>query len=250
MKNTWYTNIDTETLGALKAEYAGLLQSRPNSAVVQRHSDDFRSSYIYNTNAIEGNPITHNDTAYIINSNAFLENYSATHNMEVVGSNKAWNYALTLPPLCRETILAIHRHVLFFDEENAGVFRKTPVHVGEKQMPDAATVARGMESLLRMEEHDPFRYAARFHLDFENLHPFIDGNGRTGRMIINLQLMRAGFLPVNVKFNDVGKYYRCFRQYGAISERGIQEMYNLLTKYEYDELTELIEAIKANGAHA
>ena len=114
-------------------------------------------------------------------------------------------------------------------------------------MPDAERIAERMYSLTELDESDIFRHAALYHLVFENIHPFIDGNGRTGRMLINLQLMLAGFLPVNIKFNDAGRYYRCFRQYDAAREKGIQEMYNLISKYEYDELCGLIDAIKKNG---
>ena len=244
MRNTWYPHIDTEELLTIRDEYQELLRSRPHSAVVARYFDDFRASYVYNTNAIEGNPITHNDTAFIIKTNTFLENYSATHNMEVIGSNKAWDYALALPPLSQETILNIHKRVLFFDEENAGVYRKTPVYVGEKQMPDASHIADGIALLLKQDEQDIFRQIALFHLRFENLHPFIDGNGRTGRMLINLQLMHAGFLPINIKYSAVGRYYRCFRQYDIALEKGLQEMYNLITKYEHEELAGLIGAIQ------
>ena len=74
------------------------------------------------------------------------------------------------------------------------------------------------------------------HLIFENIHPFIDGNGRTGRMIINLQLLKTGYLPINIKQKDAGKYYGCFRQYDKSKEKGVQELYNLITKYEYEEL--------------
>ncbi|MCL2436858.1 MAG: Fic family protein [Clostridiales bacterium] len=247
MKNTWYPDIHTESLLALRNEYKELVSERPYSAVVTRYFDDFRSSYIYHTNAIEGNPITHNDTAYIINSNTFLENYSAIHNMEVIGSNKAWDYVLALPNMAKETILDIHKRVLFFDEENAGVFRKTPVFVGAKQMPEAERIDDGIHMLFEIDETDVLRQVALFHLRFENIHPFIDGNGRTGRMLINLQLMQAGFLPINIKNNDVSQYYRCFRQYDIVTERGIQEMYNLITRYEHEELVGLIQAIRANG---
>jgi len=250
MKNTWLAfnfDVDTRMLISLKNEYQGMLQERPHSAVAKRYNDEFKAAFIYNTNAIEGNPITHDDTSYIINSNAFLENYSPTHNMEVIGSNKAFNYVSSLPDMTVETLLNIHKRVLFFDEENAGAFRKSAVHVGEKQMPNAGDIAEEIKQLYEMVESDIFQYISIFHLRFENLHPFIDGNGRVGRLLINLQLLRAGFAPINIKLKDAGRYYRCFRQYDIVYEKGVQEMYNLITKYEYEELTGLIEAIRLNS---
>ena len=249
MKNTWLKHIDIDTglLISIKDEYHKMLREKPRSAVVKRYLDEFRIAFVYNTNAIEGNPITHNDTDFIINSNAFLEKYSATHNMEVVGSNKAYNFILSLPDMTAETLLCIHKRVLFFDEENAGVFRKTPVHVGDKQMLDADSISEEIKRLFEMDEPDLFRHIAIFHLRLENIHPFVDGNGRAGRLMINLQLMKAGFLPINIKYIDTGRYYRCFRQFDTAYEKGAQEMFNLITKYEYEELNGIMEAIRLNS---
>jgi Fic family protein len=59
----------------------------------------------------------------------------------------------------------------------------------------------------------PVSRAALFHLRFEGVHPFIDGNGRTGRLVMNLELMKDGFPPINIKYADRRRYYDCFHFY-------------------------------------
>ena len=85
--------------------------------------------------------------------------------------------------------------------------------------------------------------AALFHLRFESIHPFIDGNGRTGRLILNLELIKAGFLPVNVKFTERARYYECFDSYYA--NNSYDALTDLIAKYEIYELENRISILEA-----
>jgi Fic family protein len=82
---------------------------------------------------------------------------------------------------------------------------------------------------------------ARFHLEFEGIHPFIDGNGRTGRLIMNLDLIRQGYPPINVKYADRRKYYDAFDAYYRDGDASV--MIGLIAGYVNERLEEYLKIL-------
>ena len=102
--------------------------------------------------------------------------------------------------------------------EDAGANRRLPVSIRGTgaELPQPWAVPIEMEKLLaeyhgEMQKLHPIERVAEFHLRFESIHPFIDGNGRTGRLLMNLELMKEGYPPIDIKYRDRSRYMGCFK---------------------------------------
>jgi Fic family protein len=110
--------------------------------------------------------------------------------------------------------------------------------------PQPYLVPAQMEQLVSNLAHDKrhsLEITAWFHLNFEGVHPFIDGNGRTGRLLLNLMLMQAGYPPVNVKFADRKRYYACFDSY--YRDKDASPMVEMVTEYAKERLTQMLQIL-------
>ena len=142
--------------------------------------------------------------------------------MEAVGHKEAFCFVQDLVkeqvPLSESIIKKIHYLVLADKKDDRGVYRRVPVRImGAKHEPvQPYLIQPKMEQLLESyrESTEPIiPRLARFHVEFEGIHPFIDGNGRTGRLLVNLELMKAGYPPIDIKFTDRIAYYNAFDEY-------------------------------------
>lgn len=218
---------------------------------VKRLQEEFMVEFTYNSNAIEGNTLTLKETAMVLDGMTIDQKPLKDH-LEAVGHRDAFLYIQDIAkqelPLSEFVIKNIHSLVLMNQPEDKGIYRKIPVRImGAYTEPvQPYLIEPKMTELLAANEERKITMSvieriARFHLEFEGIHPFIDGNGRTGRLIMNLDLIRNGYPAINVKFADRKKYYDAFDAY--FRDGNAEEMTELIAGYVNQRLDEYLEIL-------
>lgn len=217
-----------------------------SSGELERLIEEFVTNYTYNSNAIEGNTLTLNETSLVLQG-VTIDKKPLKDHLEAIGHKDAFYYILDLVKdkveLSEYIIRQIHYLVLSNLPQDRGVYRKIPVTiVGANHTPvSPLLIDEKMKDLLlwyKESNEDFITKLALFHIKFESIHPFIDGNGRTGRLIINLELMKLGYPPINIKYSDRKAYYDAFNIYHT--KKNIKAMSNLFSKYLYESLYKYI----------
>ena len=166
--------------------------------------DYYRVGLTYSSNALEGNSLTESETKVVIEDGLTIGGKPLKDVYEATGHAKAYDFLYKLTkkdPVNEDNILEIHR--LFYgqiDRTNAGAWRKVRVFIsGSRRVLPAPEKVPGMMSAFVkwMGAHEdrmhPVEFAALVHQRFVYIHPFVDGNGRVARLLMNLALMRAGW---------------------------------------------------------
>lgn len=204
---------------------------------LERLNEEFLTEYTYNSNAIEGNTLTLRETDMVLRG-LTIDQKSLKEHLEVIGHKEAFDYVRQLVsehvPISEKVIKDIHYLVLADKKEDRGIYRRVPVRImGAAHEPvQPYLIIPKMEELLEQyknSKEDIVTKLARFHIEFESIHPFIDGNGRTGRLLVNLELMKAGYPPIDIKFTDRLKYYEAFDEYHL--KNNISPMADMFARY-------------------
>ncbi len=192
-------------------------------ALIKLVSEAEIAEQVYNSNAIENSTLTLEETEKIllqIDLDRYIserEIFEAKNLARVVSyiDKRSREQELTL-----DVILSLHKMLISnIRDDIAGRFRKDKeyVRVGSHIAPAPQEVITRLEKMLaeyNASSHESvIKRIARLHLDFEYTHPFIDGNGRIGRVLNNYLLIREGFVPINIKFIDRKKYYDAFTEF-------------------------------------
>lgn len=203
-------------------EQLSTLRPLPEEAL-KKIQDALDIEYTYESNRIEGNTLTLQETALVVNEGVTISGKSMREHLEAINHAEAINYIKDIAKqdieISERTIKEIHALILHgIDRENAGRYRTVPVMISgsthmppqpyliEKQMEDFMLRFKQMEA----EKVHPVLIAAYLHDELVRIHPFIDGNGRTFRLLMNLYLLRHGYVIITLKGSNDAKlnYYK------------------------------------------
>jgi Fic family protein len=193
------------------------------SAAVRRLNEQLTLEWIYNSNAIEGNTLTLRETQLILEQGLTIGGKSLREHFEVINHQEAIQWveglATKAEPVGPYHVRQLHALVLArIDDESAGQYRQLPVRIaGTSHEPapvwDIATRMEDWATWLQTQEAaESVTVAAIAHHRLVAIHPFLDGNGRTARLIMNLILMRAGYPPAIIARVNRRQYYRVLSQ--------------------------------------
>ncbi len=216
----------------------------------ERLTEQFLIEYIYNSNAMEGSSLSLRDTDQVLRG-LIIDSKPLNEHMEVLGQKEAFYYVRELTQknttLTKDLINEIHSFILADQKGDRGVYRRIPAKIKGGANKDPLIpylIDRKMDELLnwyKCNKDHIVKKAAKFHLEFEAIHPYLDGNGRIGRLLINYVLMSHGYPPINIKFSDSIKYYDAFEHY--YRKNSLEPMESLLAQYLNESLSMRMEVM-------
>lgn len=244
LKDNYFNEVDN-----LKKE---LDSKRPiPKETLKSLEESINLEWTYNSNGIEGNTLTLKETQVVLEG-ITVGGKSIKEHLEAINHEKAILYLNDLVkennPITEWNIKSIHQLVLKnIDDENAGRYRRENVTIkGVINIPpDYLKVPELMEKLVlnykNWNNFHPIIQASLLHGELVKIHPFIDGNGRTSRLLMNLDLMNHGYNPIIINKEDRLKYYEALDK--AHTTRDYTDFVKLITKLEMVMLKKYLELL-------
>ena len=257
-----------EKIQALKLAYEQLRGKHDD--LLKMIAESELPEMVYNSNAIENSSLTLKETEKILLAQALMREVSLRETYEATNLARVIKYLWTRPTLALtvENFELLHQMLLGgINDDYAGRIRRTGeyVRVGWHIAPAPELVRPMLEELINQYNSDADKYfidkIAEFHLQFETIHPFCDGNGRMGRLLINLQLSTLGYPPVIIQNKSKHEeYYPIFDEWRNKGKSdkfsdylylALSESFNKRLAYLHgDEIVKLSDYVKAGGFSA
>ena len=183
--------------------------------------DQFLLSLTYNSNKIEGSTLSEDETADIIFNNKSIPNKSIIEQLEVKNHQAALQYLFqhlkNSKKINKELILKLHSILMNGIREDADMYRNHGVRIVGSNVPTAnflkvPVLMKDIVEKINKKGKDSFEHVSQIHASFEQIHPFSDGNGRVGRMILTAMLLKSNFAPAVIKQEEKQIYYACLRK--------------------------------------
>ena len=208
--------------------------------------------WTYHSNAIEGNTLSLKETKVVLEG-ITIGGKSLNEHFEVINHREAINYVESIvsgkEPLSEWQIKNIHQLVLKnIDARNAGRYRQQNVVIAgaSHTPPNFLHLPQAMTALMTWYQGaanlHPLQRAARLHVDFVGIHPFVDGNGRTARLLMNCELMRSSYLPAIIRVEQRLAYYDALDT--AHTTRNYAPFLQLLAEQERETLRHYLSIIQ------
>jgi Fic family protein len=211
----------------------------------------FKEAFTYDTNAIEGSLVEAKEVADILRKREWPENKSKEDISETYGVAEAVDYVRTTKEhVSLKLVKELHRIVFKNSKPFAGKFRESGVEVVVKDAlgnivhvgAPSIQIERRLKELARWYTRNKTKYpplvlAAVVHNQFENIHPFQDGNGRVGRLLLNNILLKHNLPPLNIELRNRAQYYAALQVYGK--DHNIRPTLELMLK-EYRALKKML----------
>jgi Fic family protein/DNA-binding Xre family transcriptional regulator len=250
--NYWSSDIQTllDEIDALKLQLDSFRQFDS-----YRIAQALELEYTFESNRIEGNTLTLRETDLVINEGLTISGKSMREHLEAVNHKEAIEYIRHLVdkeiPFNERELLTLHNLILrSIDPSNAGQYRRLQVMIkGSAHLPPAPyIVPKQMEDYFFWYQREskklhPVVLAAEMHERLVTIHPFIDGNGRTSRLIMNLILMRHGYVIANIKGDTESRvsYYSTLEKAQTTGNKS--DFIELVARYERDALKRYLSII-------
>ena len=243
-------------MGGESVNYERLLEKRAKLVEIRNSNSEklfdnfdkaFEVDYAHNSTAIEGNTLTLIETKVLLEDEISVGNKSLREIYEVVNHNKAFAYVkkcISENKQLDEYIVKDIHSILMENILVGGVYRNVEVRItGAKHKPPAPSemyyqIKEFFSNINSKSDLNPIELAAWTHAEFVKIHPFIDGNGRTSRLIMNYQLMKNEFLPVSINTEDRLEYFNLLEEYAV--NGNLAPFVDFIAKLEEQQLDEYL----------
>lgn len=230
-----------------KREQLSLLCEQLPKEVLQSFDRSFEVEYTHNSTAIEGNTLSLIQTKAILEDGISVGGKTLREIYEVVNHNKAFGFVkkcVTEGKTLDETIIKDIHALLMENILTGGVYRNVEVRIsGAKHKPPVPSemyqqIKNFYADMPYKVKENAIEFAAWTHAEFVKIHPFVDGNGRTSRMIMNYQLLASGFLPVSIAKENRLEYFETLEAYAV--EGDLNPFANMIAELEEQRLDEYL----------